>query len=331
MQLLFRVDQKAALLRGIDAPTSTVRLDVDPAQLTEGERALLASAIEDGHDCTREPAAVADGHRLFIVLVEPSVAGLRAALAEIAQKVAEAEAKEKERQEKEKERRERAQAERNEEARQALAAFARGERRREYDSRLPLPLDTYALSSVRPAPEILAEIVKANEVIERERAELLEQIARERAEKERAEKERAELLSLLTEEQRKREAAGVLPLREKEAAVRKTIPVPEGAVPYKVPEDCTHQKTDLLKSMTAEQFAMLESIRDLVQKATEDGVSGLTVEDPKDVDYWRKATEDDDADDVDSDGEVWAGKAAFVVVKRTLAGVTAQRVLRLGD
>src|SRR5690606_20003782 len=229
-------------------------LDVDPAQLTEGERALLASAIEDGYDCTREPAAVADGHRLFIVLVEPSVAGLRAALAEIAQKVAEAEAKEKERQEKEKERRERAQAERNEEARQALAAFARGERRREYDSRLPLPLDTYALSSVRPAPEILAEIVKANEVIERERAELLEQIARERAEKERAEKERAEkeraeLLSLLTEEQRKREAAGVLPLREKEAAVRKTIPVPEGAVPYKVPEDCTHQKTDLLKSM----------------------------------------------------------------------------------
>lgn len=87
MKLLFSVDQGEALRQGIDAPASTVTLDVDPGTLAQEERDLLSSAMRGGHDCTHYSG------RPRITLVEPSLDGLHAALAETAVHVASEKAK----------------------------------------------------------------------------------------------------------------------------------------------------------------------------------------------------------------------------------------------
>ena len=43
MQVRFQVDLRAALRRGINATKQIVTLDIDPAQLSDDERKLLAS------------------------------------------------------------------------------------------------------------------------------------------------------------------------------------------------------------------------------------------------------------------------------------------------
>jgi len=53
MKLLLRVNQAAALRRGINAPASTVELDINPTALTQLERDVLAAVLIDGHDATR--------------------------------------------------------------------------------------------------------------------------------------------------------------------------------------------------------------------------------------------------------------------------------------
>jgi len=53
MNIKCNVNQAAALRAGINAPSSTITLDVDPAQLTERERAILSAVIIDGHDATQ--------------------------------------------------------------------------------------------------------------------------------------------------------------------------------------------------------------------------------------------------------------------------------------
>lgn len=70
MKLTCKVDQKAALLRGINAPHSTIVLDVDPAILSDGERYQIAEWMVDGHDLTRYGAELRD----------PSLDGLRESL-----------------------------------------------------------------------------------------------------------------------------------------------------------------------------------------------------------------------------------------------------------
>jgi hypothetical protein len=57
MKIKMQIDQAAALLRGHDAPTSTEMVEVDPAELTETERAVLAAVMLDGHDTTRRGLA----------------------------------------------------------------------------------------------------------------------------------------------------------------------------------------------------------------------------------------------------------------------------------
>jgi len=52
MRILFAVDQKEALRRGIDAPSSTVQLEVNPAELPQEHRDLIAMILKDGHDAT---------------------------------------------------------------------------------------------------------------------------------------------------------------------------------------------------------------------------------------------------------------------------------------
>lgn len=109
MKLLFTVDQAAALRSGINAPSSTVDLEVDPTTLAPMERAVLAAVLWRGHDCrwlgiqtepdeivgqridaynTREgavkPELYANGDPTGpLVLVRPDIDGLRAAIADM--------------------------------------------------------------------------------------------------------------------------------------------------------------------------------------------------------------------------------------------------------
>lgn len=83
MNITCKVDQSAALAAGINAPHSTVVLDVDPATLTESERSVLAEVLDDGHDATRRGLEVAPGYTPTrpLLLVRPDMDGLRAAIA----------------------------------------------------------------------------------------------------------------------------------------------------------------------------------------------------------------------------------------------------------
>jgi hypothetical protein len=104
MNVLCRVNQAEAMRRGIDAPNSTVQIDVDPAALTETERQVLAAVMIDGHDCTRlgirtQTADIVgqawrgSGDRIDLrsdgaptaplMIVQPDIIGLQDAIAEM--------------------------------------------------------------------------------------------------------------------------------------------------------------------------------------------------------------------------------------------------------
>ena len=53
MKITCNVDQTRALREGVDAPHSTCRIEVDPAELTTTERELLSALLESGHDTTK--------------------------------------------------------------------------------------------------------------------------------------------------------------------------------------------------------------------------------------------------------------------------------------
>lgn len=52
MNIIFAINQAAALKLGINAPNSTQGIDIDPAELTQDERDMLASKIIEGHKAT---------------------------------------------------------------------------------------------------------------------------------------------------------------------------------------------------------------------------------------------------------------------------------------
>lgn len=87
MQIKFSVDQRAAIIAGIDAPSATIELEVHPAWLTPVERKLLSEILEDPNDASRlgvtwydrEPAG--DPNGVKVRLLNPSLEGLRTAMA----------------------------------------------------------------------------------------------------------------------------------------------------------------------------------------------------------------------------------------------------------
>ena len=87
MQIKFSVDQRAAILAGIDAPSATIELEVHPAWLTSSEREVLSEILVDPNDATRlgvtwtngQPAGDTNGVR--VRLLAPSLDGLRCAIA----------------------------------------------------------------------------------------------------------------------------------------------------------------------------------------------------------------------------------------------------------
>ncbi len=86
MKILCAVNQTAALRRGIDAPSSTCTVEVDPAALTQDERDVLAAVLVDGHDARGplyEPAEFGRQSVGSLVLVQPYFTGLREAVADL--------------------------------------------------------------------------------------------------------------------------------------------------------------------------------------------------------------------------------------------------------
>lgn len=75
MQLQVRVNQAEALRRGINAPTSTAKVEVDPAQLSQEVRDLIASSLHEGFRL--------DMFDSFGSVVEPTQAGIVARAEEI--------------------------------------------------------------------------------------------------------------------------------------------------------------------------------------------------------------------------------------------------------
>lgn len=85
MQLQVTVNQKEALRRGINAPFSTAKIEVDPASLSQEVRDMIASYLKDGYDLT---------YYNFGSVIEPTQAGIVAKAEEhIAKKKAEEQAK----------------------------------------------------------------------------------------------------------------------------------------------------------------------------------------------------------------------------------------------
>lgn len=119
MQILVRVDQRRAIREGVDAPSSTAHIEVDPAQLTPAQREVLADFAREGHDATQEIATWRHGYsrRDRISVTRPTSEALIAELDRIATEraawIEEIEAREAERQ-----------ARIDREAREALEAVA---------------------------------------------------------------------------------------------------------------------------------------------------------------------------------------------------------------
>jgi hypothetical protein len=53
MKILVNIDQKAALLAGIDAPNSTAEIEINPAQMSQEHREFLAQFLSDGYRADR--------------------------------------------------------------------------------------------------------------------------------------------------------------------------------------------------------------------------------------------------------------------------------------
>lgn len=298
MQLLFIVDQSAAILRGVDAPSSTVRLDVDPAELTQVEREAIASVLYDGHDCTKQSL---DFSGVRIVLPEPTLAGVRegiaSALAKVEQKRQESQRLEAEQKAREEERRAQADAKvraiLTERPTTTLWVTESNSYGNAVADSLPVtvPVQIHH-ETIAYASEELAEAARA---YDREAGRVgAAAISQARAEI-RASRD-AKIRALLTEEQIKRYDAGVLPEKEIDGAIRKKIPRPAGV--DVAPRADKYRLVRDIKSLSAKEFASLETLR-----AAMEGTD-VVLSEPMEVIYYRAATEDDDAEEIDKEGDV---------------------------
>lgn len=71
MQLLCNVDQAECFRHGIDAKTSTVKLEIDPQTLTDEQRNFVADQLYEGVRFPKEPA---------FYIIPPTMAGFLAAV-----------------------------------------------------------------------------------------------------------------------------------------------------------------------------------------------------------------------------------------------------------
>jgi hypothetical protein len=89
MKIRVFIDQQTALREGVDAPNSSAMIDVDPAELEQRERDLLACLLTNGHDTTESRLcrnsddlhAATWGDSLSVATAD--MAGLRRGIAEL--------------------------------------------------------------------------------------------------------------------------------------------------------------------------------------------------------------------------------------------------------
>lgn len=79
MKLRFEVDQSAAFRAGIDCPKSVIEMEVDPSQLPQEERDMIADLLH-GIDVCREVEA--NGLRRRIIATAPTYEALLKAIRE---------------------------------------------------------------------------------------------------------------------------------------------------------------------------------------------------------------------------------------------------------
>lgn len=308
MKLLFNVNLAEAIRRGIDAKSSTALLDIDPEQLTEQERAVLSSTIQEGNHATGRVRV--EGLRTYeFRICEPTVQGVRDAIAEYY-----------------------AQQEKDRVEAQAKTQAADADIRRviqegpeytlckylgrdgTFDSNrpffrlegLPQYLNIYnsyaseeARAELEAAEQGLAEEIeqirlsKLPEVAAKVEEERLAQ-AKVAEAKQRAEAEYAEQYARLPELLRERHAEGYATDEEVTRELKRLFRADAGYethIPFK--------HSEAIESLTDEEFQRLKEVR----KTAPEGATVTAVE-VWDEYLYRAATEDDNPEDIDRDGEV---------------------------
>jgi len=345
MKLLFSVDQGEALRRGIDAPASTVTLDVDPGTLAQEERDLLSSAMRGGHDCTHYTG------RPRITLVEPSLEGLHAALAETAERLAGEKAKA-----------EATRAADRAEADERIAEAIRTPSIRRYHARLsgdgtismerdysgkiesmePEALSDYIITRASPSAQAAYADAKKTAVaactaraealrpeLERLDKEASDKIAARQAAN-RAEEEayanlRARLDKLYSAFAERRDA-GYDEKGEEKKLLRNLL---RGDAGYG-PDWRSFEGWEQVDELTDEQFAQLKEARSHAPDGAEVEI-GIVFDGTGE---WRRATCDDDPDEIDEDNEVLdrRNKELAIVIEWTDAsGIEMTIIKRLED
>lgn len=327
MKLLFKVDQKAALAQGVDAPSSTVQLEVNPeTDLSSEERQIIASVLHEGFDCTRYGVSGAWGSRgRSIVLVRPTIEGLHEALAEFveAKKAAAVEAQ-KEAEQRDRETREA--IAQGPEPRPLYICYARENERlfvSQYNQgdvsiqgQVPRPRHANPASD-----EAKAEYEAYRQDCERQEQELLERLRPElvakaqaraneqaelelklQAQREVNKVEYAELYARLPERLRERHEEGFASDEEVREAVLAICRRDANFDPEGPPE---YNQAEQLEVLTDEEFQRLKQVR---AQLSEDQTAQ-----PYEISYYRSATDEDDPDDIDSDNEVKAVDRCIVV------------------
>lgn len=323
MRLRFNVNQKEALLRGIDATHSFVILDIEPKELDQEEREMVAAAMVDGHDCTKGAIRLNEKGAWYrtsigdiITLIEPTVSGLREALSSIrVDEVTRIEEAKKE------------QAKRRGDARKKIRCQLDTPPEEEfqwvhlassgpawgYDHVTGIQVlapkkkdltSSFAYSVLADSPdrddiEIMEEARRFDDKIEAERAKRLE-ASLELLHKKRDDdlrkvqdlkKTNDALIARLPKIAQQKIADGYASEEEISESMRRLLCEDAG-----YPGACVYLSRSL-KELTDEEYRGLRLAR---ERAPE----GATVE-PQSFGHWRKAEASDSDDDIDDDGEVW--------------------------
>lgn len=303
MKLLVNVNQAKALQRGIDAPSSTAQIEIDPAELTQTERDLLIAFAPNGHDAT---VGIVGGSHLYVVVA--TMSGLRTTLAEIGEQQAKIRAE--------------YEARRAAEVAEAMSPCRRLRRivmtqggeimlgsqvgsDREFVSLTVEIIDLKVRSYLTSNPVVLAareqitldqaaEIESLRPELDALRQEKLNRMA-ENERKSAAQKAAYDALyARLPEGFRARHAGGYATQAEIQRAMRALVRTDAGYAP----KNELWQESVKSAELTDEEFARLVAVR-------ERAPSGATVEAKLcwSVEY-RKADDEDDEDEIDKDGEV---------------------------
>jgi hypothetical protein len=366
MQVLLKVDQQAALRAGINAAASTVKLEVDPATLTQIERDVLAAVLIDGHDATRlgiqsKPDTVTGqayncmGSSNFsaysngdptkpLLLHRPDMDGLRDAIGRV---LAEREEKRGRILAEREERQVRARAEmealmvRTPETVQIELGRDGGEVSYGAVMRVSFQrVETYHSQRSYLSPEDLVRFqawqkaaqeqnatakqhaidaaqAEVKRIVSKRDAE--QQAAKEAAEAAaaKAKAEREAMIARLPQTFRDRIAAGYSSDKEVNAALRHMARSDAGLTH----EPFTEKRA--LERLTDEEYITLKTVEAEVRKALPQATV-LPCEVADKFGAYRKATENDDPDDVDDDGEVWVegeNERRRIVITWSVAGL----------